>query len=455
MRKFIAQQFGNQLYDLLNNRSLTKYYKEFKPFVTANRVKIKEFQFQKIQKLLEHAYVNVPFYRQRFNDLKIKPTDIRSLNDFAVFPSLKREDLQNHWKDIISKNYPLDDLSKGTSSGSTGVPVVYFKDNKASSAGKAAHQIGWELSGWEFGMKGLHIWGNPATVNNEWKRLSSKLKVKVFNQYKFPSYQLTEKGKFDELIAYINKMKFDFIDGYTNAIYLLAEYIDRNNIMIHRPKYVLPTGENLQLFQKRLIEKVLGMVYDEYGCSEINGIAYECEKCRKYHVLEPHVAVEFGRQMTSEGERALIITDLDNYGFPLIRYENGDTCIPITEEKIDCVVQLQRIEMISGRISDIIHFPDGGVLSVPSFFGSMLLKQINGIKQYQIERVRPNELIVKLVVGPDFNKTDKKKINDAMLEYLGQNINWKVDLVDKIEVSKTGKFKLLIDKTKNNAEINI
>jgi len=448
MRKFIAQQFGNQLFDLLNNRSLTKFYKEFRPLVNADRKTIEEYQFKKLQRLLEHAYTNVKFYRDRFDELKIKPVDIRSLNDFATFPSLKREDLQNHSKDIIASNVSEVDLSKGTSSGSTGVPVVYFKDANASSAGKAAHQIGWELSGWEFGMKGLHIWGNPATVNKEWKRLSSRLKTKVYNQYKFPSYQLTEKGKFDELVAYINKMKFDFIDGYTNAIYLLADYAKQNNIKIHKPKYVLPTGENLQGFQKETIEEVLGDVYDEYGCSEINGIAYECRKCGKYHVIEQHVILEYGEKMAFNEEQALIITDLDNYGFPLIRYENGDAGIPIVEDKISCEIRLQRMEMISGRVSDIIHFSNGGVLSVPSFFGSMLLKQINGIKQYQIERIKPDELVVNFVVGPEFKETDKMKIDDSMREYLGNSIRWQINLIDHIEVSKTGKFKLLIDKTK-------
>ena len=409
---------------------------------------IEKYQFGKLQQLLVHAFTNVPFYRERFDKLKLKPEDIRSLKDFEDFPTLKREDLQKHWKDIIAVNFTPDDLSKGSSSGSTGVPVVYFKDSNASSAGKAAHQIGWELSGWEFGMKGLHIWGNPATVNKEWKKLSSKLKTRVYNQYKYPAYQLTEKGKFDELVAYINKMKFDFIDGYTNAIYLLANYVKQNNIKIRRLKYVLPTGENLQGFQKKLMEEVLGKVYDAYGCSEINGIAYECEKCNKYHVIEPHVVVQYGKRITDQGERSLIITDLDNYGFPLIRYENGDAGIPVCENDIGCDIQWQRMEMISGRVSDIIHFPNGGVLSVPSFFGSMLLKQVNGIKQYQIERIKMEELVVKLVVSSEFKKADKKMLEDSLREYLGNNVRWDIKLVKKIEVSNTGKFKLLVDKTK-------
>jgi len=72
--------------------------------------------------------------------------------------------------------------------------------------------------------------------------------------------------------------------------------------------------------------------------------------------------VEHGKKIAEE-ECALIITDLDNYGFPLIRYENGDAGVPVVEDEIDCEIQFQRIEMISGRVSDIIHFPNGGVLS--------------------------------------------------------------------------------------------
>ena len=450
MRKFIAQNFGNQLYDFFNKSSLIKYYNELKPVVYSNQKKIQEHQFHKLKLLLEHAYTNVPFYRKRFNDLKMTPSDIRSLEDFAAFPSLKRDDLQNHWQEIIASNYNINELSKGSSSGSTGVPVVYYKDKNATSAGKAAHQIGWEFSGWELGLKGLHIWGNPTTVNKDWKRLSSRMKVKVFNHYKYPSYKLTEKEKFNELVDLINKEKYDFLDGYTNAIYLLANFIKTNDIKIHKSLFVFTTGENLQAYQRVVIEEALGKVYDEYGSSEINGVAYECSQCKKYHIIEPHVVVEYGKAMSTDGECPLIITDLDNFGFPLIRYENGDAAVPVKEDmdKINCKIQLKRIEGISGRISDIVNLSNGGVLSVPSFFGSMLLKQLNGIKQYQIEKVKEDQLIIKLVVSNAFEAQSKSKMEDSLQTYLGDVIKWEIQIVDKIEVSKTGKYKLLIDKTK-------
>ena len=120
-------------------------------------------------------------------------------------------------------------LEKGSSSGSTGYPVVYYKDSNANSAGHAAMYLGWEFSGWSFNMKGLHIWGNPSTVNKEWKRWSSKIKSQVFSLHKFPAYKLTDGGMFEKLFNQINNERYDYVEGYTNSIFLLANYLKTSN----------------------------------------------------------------------------------------------------------------------------------------------------------------------------------------------------------------------------------
>ena len=228
-------------------------------------------------------------------------------------------------------------------------------------------------------MKGLHIWGNPSTVNNEWKRPSSKLKAKILGHHKFPAYKLTDGKNFHELFELINRHNYDFIDGYTNAIFLFADYLKNNNLKLtSNIKCVLTTAENLQEFQRKTIEETIAPVFDTYGCSEINGIAYECSKCGVYHNIDPHVYVEFGEMIDKEGSRELITTDLDNYAFPLIRYKNDDLGVPY-EDDANCSIGFSRLKSVTGRQSDIIQLKDGGTLSVPSFFGSMLLKKIKGI----------------------------------------------------------------------------
>jgi phenylacetate-CoA ligase len=443
-------KFSLLISDLLKSQNTYYYLKHFENLINTSREKIEEYQFQKLKNLLIHCEKNVPFYKKRFHENHFSVSNFSRSEQMKDIPPLTRTDLQNSWRDIIAENYNEKKLSVGSSSGSTGFPVFYRKDNNAVSAGQAAHLLGWSLSGWKMSMKGLHIWGNPSTVNIEWKKLSSRLKAKVFRHHKFPAYRLTDSSKLFELYQLINKNKYEYIDGYTNAIYSFADFLRAKNLSLkHQVKYVLTTAENLQDFQRKIIEENIGPIYDTYGCSEINGIAYECHRCKTYHIMDPHVYVEFSYQVDTFGSCELLITDLDNFAFPLVRYKNEDLGIPVIENEIGCEVKFSRMAKISGRESDLIKLKDGGILSVPSFFGSMLLKNISGLKQYQIEKIEDDLIHINLIKTSEFSPKDLTIIESALKEYINDKIKYEIRFVDDIEVSQTGKFKLLIDKTKN------
>jgi len=448
---WLASKTGFWFNDLLKGYSVGKNFRTFLNQLQLEQDEIQEIQLNKFQKLISYAWEKSSFYKTRLKSIGAEPGDFTDPLKIKSIPALTREDLQHHWKEIIPSGIDINSLNKGSSSGSTGVPVVYYKNSDSSSAGQAAGYVCWSLGGWKLGMKGLHIWGNPTTVKNEWSRLSSKMKARFLSHYKFPAYQLTEPDKIRELADLIEKEKFEFIDGYTNSIYILADYVKQNQgALKHKLNMVFTTAENLHDYQRQTINETLGPVFDLYGCSEINGIAGECATCGKYHVMDTHVIVEYGKVMDEFENRELIITDLDNYAFPLIRYQNNDLGKSYSGSQ-SCTIPFSRMEQVSGRQSDIIILPDGGTLSVPSFFGSMLLKKINGIVKYQIEKDRPDHLLLKFVVGKTFSDKDKETIGNSMKDYLGDRIKWDIAIVDDIPVSATGKFKLVIDKTKQDA----
>lgn len=439
------------LFDIVKKRTTSRFLKEFLDLTHCTKEQINQYRLRKLKKILIHASDNVAFYKDRFSRASFNAYKFNSLDDLKKIPILTRADLQNNWENIISKKHYKNRLSKGSSSGSTGFPVTYFKDSNAISAGHAAGYLGWIISGWNFGMKGLHIWGNPSTVNNEWRRWSSKIKAKVLALHKFPAYKLTEGRMFNKLYDVINKGAYDYLEGYTNALFLFADYLNRENKSLRKNlKLVLTTAENLQGYQSEMIERNLGPVFDFYGCSEINGIAYQCFECGQYHLIEPHVFVEYGNIVDEVGSKELFITDMDNYAFPLIRYKNDDIVLPGNNHIEQCSIPFERINKISGRQSDILTFPNGGALSVPSFFGSMLLKNLNGIIQYQIEKINYDTININFVISNEFKDTHLKIIEDSLDEYLQNRINYNIRFVDKIDVSASGKFKLLIDKTKND-----
>lgn len=435
--------------DLLKGQNTLHYLRHFESFRDATREKIEAYQFNRLKELLVHCERNVPFYRERFLKCGFSARDFSSLEQMNLIPPLTRQDLQVHWQDIIASNYRGKKLYTGSSGGSTGQPVSYRKDRNATSAGQAAHLLGWSLSGWKMSMKGLHIWGNPATVNEEWGRLSSKLKARIFRHHKFPAYKLHDGTRLNELYQLIRKERYDYIDGYTNAIFHFAEYLKAGGLSFdHEIKYVLTTAENLHDFQRRTIEEAIAPVFDTYGCSEINSIAYECSRCKRYHIIDPHVCVEFGNRVDSFGTSPLMITDLDNFAFPLVRYMNGDLGIPGAGDTDECELKFSVMESVSGRETDLIKLKEGGVLSVPSFFGSMLLRKVNGLIQYQVEKVSEEMLHINLVTNERFTPDDMKIIESALNEYLHGRIGYAIRFIDAIDVSGSGKFKLVIDNTR-------
>jgi phenylacetate-CoA ligase len=442
-------RFSLFLSDLIKRQNTLSYLKHFEDFLTVSREEIEKYQFQKIKSLLVHCEQNVPFYKKRFKDNGFSANDFTRIDQIKSIPPLTREDLQNNFEDIIADNYKAGRLSEGSSGGSTGQPVHYRKDNNAISAGQAAHLLGWSLSGWKMSMKGLHIWGNPVTVNDEWVKLSSKLKARLFRHHKFPAYKLNDRSNLLELYQLVSRRKYDYIDGYTNAIYHFADFLKDNGLSFkHKIKYVLTTAENLHEYQRKTIEEMIAPVFDTYGCSEINSIAYECSACGAYHIMDPHVYVEFGNRIDPSGISELLVTDLDNLAFPMVRYKNGDLGVPVIEQGTGCEIKFSRMASISGRETDLIRLKNGGILSVPSFFGSMLLKKVRGLKQYQIEKVSEDLIYVNLVKTGRFTGDDMHIIESALKEYINDRIGYEIRFVDRIDISGAGKFKLVTDNTR-------
>jgi phenylacetate-CoA ligase len=143
-----------------------------------------------------------------------------------------------------------------------------------------------------------------------------------------------------------------------------------------------------------------------------------------------------------------MITDLDNFAFPLVRYLNGDLGIPGAADGGGCDLNFSVMAAVSGRETDLIKLKEGGVLSVPSFFGSMLLRKVGGLRQYQVEKVSEDMLHINLVTGENFTPDDLRTIESALDEYIMGRIGYVIRFVDAIDVSGSGKFKLVVDRSR-------
>jgi len=106
-----------------------------------SRKKLDEYQMQQLEKLLRHAYKNVPYYRRVFDERGLKPKNIQDFEDLRKLPCLTRGIIQENLPDLVAQNYPRSKLQYGTTGGSTGIPLEFYWERGATDSKEQAFII--------------------------------------------------------------------------------------------------------------------------------------------------------------------------------------------------------------------------------------------------------------------------------------------------------------------------
>jgi len=424
--------------DLAQGTIARKYFNFFLESLQWNRKEILQCQVKKLKELIRYSYRHVKYYREIFEKNNLNPDSIKTLEDLKQLPVLTRSDIQKNFEKLVSDEKEMLKYTRSSSSGTTGIPINYLHDVDGDSSGKAAGFFFNYLSGWNFGRRSIHIWGNITSIQR-WNSPGSKLKQFFFMQKNLPSTDLNEIVNYKKVIDLINRIKPFSIDGYTSSIYNLARYIKDHNVKIYRPKFVFTTAENLFKNEKNIIESSLGLVSDIYGCGEINGIAVRPVAEDKYYILEPHVIIE-AESIRKGDYKEIIVTNLDNKIMPLIRYKIGDLIDGIYEGDEQNRFGFSYFKQIIGRTSEVIDMGNGKILSPINIFGGTLFREIGGVLKHKVVW-NGNYLDFLFEVNPGFNREKAcEKINAELKPY---DVTFKITIVDRLNPDKSGKFRYM------------
>lgn len=424
------------LLDMAKHTRVNRWYKFFRSSLDWDRDTIIRYQNKRLNELIEYAYAKVPYYKDLFNELKIAPQKIRTQKDLFSIPILDREIIRTRQNDLISSENRVSDLKKGSSSGTTGIPIDYYFSNEGMSAGIAAGYILWGLSGWFPGQRSVHIWGNESSIKR-WRTWSSKAKNICMKQLNIPSVLLNDPGNIPAITDQLRNFHPESIDGYSSSIFTLSKYLKGQNLKIHGLKQVLTTAENLESYQKEVIEEILAPAGDLYGCGEILGIASRPVNENRYYVFEPHVIVETV-DSGIKGMKDILVTDLDNYAMPMIRYKVGDMMDELNPPGADSKYPFSWFTRIIGRSSDIITLSNGMLFHPVNIFGGTTFRKFPEITKH---KVIWDGYMVKFLFETD-NPLDKAglelKLNDLLKPY---EVPFRIEYTQKILPSPGGKFK--------------
>jgi phenylacetate-CoA ligase len=409
---------------------------------------IRQLQWTKLKNIIKHAYLNVPYYTQIFNNLGLVPESINTFEDFNKLPLLTKDDIEQNFGSIVASNYCQKDLIKNSTGGSTGRNLTFFIDRKRSGFRSAVTLRGNKLAGLDIGVKHAYLWGSPFDLSLQ-KKLINKAYNKIIGCDLFlSSYDLSEESMFLYAKQIQNYNPYIII-GYPSPLYFFAKFLEKNNIKLVNPKSIITSAEVLYDYQRELIEGVFGCkIFNRYGSREFNIIAQECSEHSGLHINSEHVYVECvgknGMPSLPEELGELIITDLDNYAMPFIRYKIGDMGV-LSDDKCKCGRGLPILKHIDGRTFDVIKGTNGKSLG-GTFWTLLFRNTCEGIKQFQIIQETYNKINISIVIDSLFKVEYIDLLTNRIHHFIGEDMVITFKIVNEIKPTSSGKFRFVISK---------
>ncbi len=413
-----------------------------------------KLQEDRLRSLVRFVYAHSSFYRDRFKEAGVEPDDIKKLSDVTKLPFTRKSDLRNTYPTGMFC-LPGDWVVRyHVSSGTTGKPTVvgYTQgdiDMWTDSLARALTSIGLGRGdviqvGYGYGLftggLGLHYGAEKigATV----------LPIGAGN---------TERQI--ELMQDLGSTAIACTPSYFLYINEVAQKMGISLSEDTKLKAGIFGAEPWSDETRKRIEEATGIkAYDIYGTSEMSGPLFtECHLQNGIHVwadlfLIEAVDPETGEQV-EDGERGeLVVTSLDKWAFPLIRYRLGDLTI-ITNEPCECGRTHPRIMRILGRTDDMIVVR--GINVFPSQVESVLMRipEVGDNYQIIVDRKGPLDVMTVEVEVTEQVFSDKiadlmtlsKRVSKELKNVL--NIMAEVELVEPGSIPRSmGKAKRVIDK---------
>ena len=419
-----------------------------------SRDEMLEIQSKRLVNTVKRVYYNVPYYREKMQNMNLEPGDIKGLEDIGKLPFMTKSDLR--------ETYPYGlfatDLSSivriHASSGTTGKQTVVGYTRKdidiwaecmarsmygAGADNKSVIQVSYGY--------GLFTGG-----------LGTHYGAELIGAAVVPTSSGNTKRQI-QIIADFGTTHLACTPSY--ALYI-AETMEEIGVTREDTKLRVglfgaePWTENM----RNEIEERLGIdALDIYGLSEIMGPAVSCECLEKtgMHIQEDHFIPEILCPQTLEplpdgdsGE--LVVTTVTKEGMPLIRYRTSDIT-SLDHGVCACGRTSVRMKRVTGRTDDMLIIR--GVNVFPSQIEGVLLELGDASPHYQILVDRQGNLDyleIQVEMTPHLFSDEvrsieriEKRITTELQSIL--NLSAKVRLVEPKSITRSeGKARRVIDK---------
>ena len=336
------------------------------------REQMRELQGKRLHKIVDYVYHNVPFYRDKLQQMDIKPEDITSIDDIVKLPFTTKQDLRDNYPFGLQAAPQSEVIRFHASSGTTGNPTIVGYTRK--DVGVWSECMSRCLTA--FGVTRDDLF----SVAYGYGLFTGGLGVHYGVENLGAAVLPTSTGNTEKHVRLLRDLGVTGIACTPSYALYLAETMEKMGVTTDQIK--LRTGafgaEPWTESMRQEIERRLGLKgYNIYGLSEIMGpcVSYECEEQNGSHICEDHFFPEVVDPETLEplpygkpGE--LVFTTLTKEGMPLLRYRTRDLCT-LYNNPCPCGRTAVRMGRILGRSDDMLIIR--GINVFPSQVESVIL----------------------------------------------------------------------------------
>ena len=401
------------------------------------------YQMAHLRPLLEHAYRHVPYYRSTFDRMGLKPDDVRTTADLCCIKPIRKQDILKDPDAFVADNAAAFKARKHVTGGTTGQLLVYYQDSRAWALNWALKMQTFAWAGYRYGKDRLGVMAGGSLTPQRPSSLRNMLWRTANNYYSMPITHLNGEVM-EQYCRQLQSQHIRFLRGYPSALSVFASYLRDEGKRLPM-KAVFSTAEILYPFQRELMRETFGCeVFDTYGCGDGMGHATECECHNGLHVRQEASVMQVvdadGNINPPGVEGEVVLTSLFDYAMPLIRYAPGD-CAVVKAGPCPCGRHGLMLERIVGRVSDVFRLPNGRILNGLSIPFEELYKHVS---QFQIVQETSDSVVVKVVPRDTVKTNVVDTIQRVMRYHCGEGISVKVNIVDRIEVPPSGKFRYIV-----------
>jgi len=401
-------------------------------------------QLDKFNDLLNYAYNNVPYYKRVFEECGILMNGeikLQTSLDIQAIPILTKDIIRKESENIYSVEHHMRGSYRNTSGGSTGEPVIFLQDRIYRVNNAANFFLAQSWKGADPYDDVIKIWAAPRDTYVGKKPLITSIKDYFRNRIVLNNL-LMSNSDMKRYIKILNKHKPKLIAAYAQSIYEIAKFAKANRIHVEKQNAIHTAAGPLYDFMRKEIEDVFQCkAFNHYGSREVGAIASECSAHEGLHVMMENIFVEVldesGKPCQAGEEGEIVVTTLNNYSMPLIRYKIGDIGILQEYKKCSCGCTYPKIKEVTGRTTDLFKTINNRVVSGAYFIVVLFFRK--GIKAYQVIQKRLDQIVVKIVKDGEVSKDDLLDIEEKIKIAMGNECSVVFEFVDSIPTTKTGK----------------